>query len=284
MQAVKRAITVAVGLASAGAHAVEPTPTLQPTSKWQVDYALAECRLLRTFGDGDRRVTLQLTRLGVDDALELSLAGPSIPATYTDLPAKVATSTVGAIGGMYGHGYPAEEGAPAMLRFHANTALAAALRSDTAAGKPTTLHIGFTRRFDADVDLGTMAAPLAALDRCTDDLVREWGLDPAEQHQRKVPPLPVDNARDWLQSADYPNDLIRSASGGAVIVHLIGGVDGSVTSCGVSKAAGTKAFEELTCRLLIQRAHFHPATNAAGQPIRSLWIQRVDWRPGYLVG
>lgn len=87
-------VAVASGAVTADGIAAEPPAPLAPASKWQMDYAPAECRLLRTFAEGKDKTTLQLGRLDVSDVLEMALAGQHMPATDGDVAVSVSTSTV----------------------------------------------------------------------------------------------------------------------------------------------------------------------------------------------
>jgi hypothetical protein len=60
------------------------------------------------------------------------------------------------------------------------------LRSDTAANRPTQLSVDLSRRYSVQLELGPMKGPLVALDKCTDDLITTWGLDPAQQDSEKA--------------------------------------------------------------------------------------------------
>ncbi len=273
------ATIIAVAACPAAAAAKEFVP-LAPATKWQMDYAPSECRLLRTFGEGKGQTTLQLSRLDVNDVLEMALAGPRIPVTDENLPAVVSTSTVAQVPGMTARGFAAGVGAPGSLRFRPDKDLPAALRSDVAAGQPTRLGVNFARRYAMQLDVGPMKAPLAALDKCMDDLITRWGLNPAEQRQRKSAPEPVGNVADWFKADDYPAALNRGGAVGAVVMRLVVAADGSVKDCAVAKAGGDKVFEDLTCRLATLRGKFRPAIGPGGQPIASVWIQRVTWQPG----
>jgi hypothetical protein len=56
---------------------------LQPSSTWQVDYAEADCRLLRRFGEGDAAVYLELKRGLAFDSYAWTLYGAALP-KYTE--------------------------------------------------------------------------------------------------------------------------------------------------------------------------------------------------------
>lgn len=267
-------------LASAATLAVaaDPASPLAPATKWQMDYAPNECRLLRSFGTGRDAVTVQFSRLDPVPHLEMTLVGQRLPATATSMPTRFSTTTILNVDAR-AQGYAGQGAVLPSIHFQPNAGIAAALRSDAVASQPTRLGVKFGRGFAATIDLGSMKGPLAALDTCVDDLVRTMGLDPAEQRARASGPEPVGNVGEWFRPGDYPPALNRMVAGGVVVVRLVVGANGAVTDCAVAKAGGDRAFEELTCSLATERGRFTPARGSAGQPIASVWARRIRWQP-----
>jgi TonB family protein len=124
-----------------------------------------------------------------------------------------------------------------------------------------------------------MKGALLALDKCMDNLMTTWGLDPTKQRQRRSAPEPANEPANWFQPGDYPTGLNRNGIGAVVILRLLVGSDGRVTNCAISKAGGDKSFEDLACRLATARARFKPAIGADGKPMDSVWINGVRWEP-----
>lgn len=269
-------------LTSAGASAGtgKPPAPLAPSSKWQLDYGMSECRLLRSFGEGRDRITLQLGRGYLEDVVEMALASARIPSSEGYVDVSVGTTTVEKVPGMRARGFDAGRKTSSVLRFRPDQDLPRALLSDAASGKPTVLKVAFVHGYAARLELGIMKNALASLDRCMDDLVKGWGLDPNEQRARRSAPIPIDPPSKWFGAGDFPANLNHAGVGAIVVIRLMTGSDGAVTGCTVAKSGGDEAFETLTCRLAIARARFRPAIGANGEPIASAWIQRIDWRPG----
>jgi hypothetical protein len=258
----------------------EPSTPLPPSSKWQIDYASGECRLIRSFGEGKDLVTLQFARGGDIDTIDMALGGRGMPATREEVPVSVGTSTVAQVHGMHAQGIAVEDHVLGSIQFHSDIDLPKALRSDVSHGKPTVLSVVFVRGYAVALNLGSMKAPLAALDACADDLVKGWGVDLAEMRRQRSAPQPANNVSQWFKASDYPDKQVHQGAGGLVGIRLVIGVDGAVKKCEVYKSGGDKAFEDLTCRLVSERARFHPAIGADGRPIVSLWARRVNWKPG----
>lgn len=262
------------------ATAAEPGPPIAPSSKWQMDYAPTECRLMREFGEGKDQILLQISRYDLRDRLEMGLAGRRFPVTDDRQPVSVSTTTVAEVPGMHAQGFAGMRGGLATLRFQPDDDLPKALRSDVEAGKPTILGVRFVGRYAARFDLGSMKGALDALDKCSDNLIASWGLDPVQQRQLKSMAEPADNPANWFRPEDYPSGMNHMGLGGAVIIRLLVGADGSVQKCEVTKSGGDKVFQDATCTAANKRAKFRPAIAADGQPVASVWIKRIDWRPG----
>lgn len=275
-------VLVTLALVSGDAAAQELPKPLAPSSKWQIDYASGDCRLIRSFGEGRHLVTLQFARANDIDELVMALGGREMPTTREEVPVAVGTSTVAQVPGMHARGVATDDHLLGSIRFHTDVDLPKALRSDVSQGKPTVLSVAFVRGYQLALDLGMMKAPLAALDACADDLVKGWGVDLAQMRRQRSAPEPANDVSRWFRSSDYPEKQGHQGAGGLVGIRLVVGVDGAVKKCEVYMSGGDKAFEETTCRLVMERARFRPAIGADGRPIASLWARRVNWRPGDL--
>lgn len=281
MLRIGRASTVLITLLAqtANVQARGSDAPLSPISKWQMDYASGDCQLIRSFGTDQDPVTLQFTRNGIVDSIELAIAGRRIPVTRQHVPIAIGTSTVDRVHGTLAQG-SGGDGVLGTIRLLSDLDLPKALNSDVDAGKPTVLSVKFVRGYAAAFALGSMKAPLAALDACNEDLVKGWGIDIEAMRQQRSPPQPVNDVSTWFLAKDYPEKLERRGEGGQVFIRLIVGDDGTVRKCEVPKSGGDKTFEDITCRSAIERARFRPAIGADGRPIASMWYRGIHWVAG----
>ena len=67
--------------------------------------------------------------------------------------------------------------------------------------------------------------------------------------------------------SDYPKGLGKAGIGGHVAIDFTVGVTGRVTRCRVTRSSGVPQLDDLTCRLIVERFRFRPATDAAGRPV-----------------
>lgn len=88
---------------------------------------------------------------------------------------------------------------------------------------------------------------------------------------------PIDPA-GWVTSGDYPLDALRANEQGAVAFMLAVSADGVPTECNVTTSSGSPSLDTGTCALLLQRARFTPARDAAGQPTSGVFRSRINWK------
>ena len=69
------ATMVASAVFAPAASAKKQPQVLQPSSKWNLDYAESKCRLLRTFGEGDDEVVLIMDQSRPGDVFSMTVAG-----------------------------------------------------------------------------------------------------------------------------------------------------------------------------------------------------------------
>ena len=80
-----------------------------------------------------------------------------------------------------------------------------------------------------------------------------------------------------IRDSDYPREASRAKVGGEVEVRFTIEATGRVTGCRVTRSSGDASLDATTCRLIEERFRFKPATNAAGDAIRSPYGWRQSW-------
>lgn len=253
---------------------------LEPTSPWSMDYAEDSCRLGRTFGSGPDGVFFYLERFAPSTEQFVVVAGKPLSA-YENKPvglrfspdAPLRESTI--FWGTHGSFAPAviaptvdlvekPEGEPRTARMLA--ALSPEKEKiinafEVLTGKNVALRL----------NLGSMGAAFKAMRQCTDELVTHWGLD-AEVHRTLTSPvIPKTSPGKWVTNDDYPSDAIRKGVQGVVPFRLIVGADGIPTACHVQRPTEPADFSAHACKLLLKRARFDPALDAAGKPVSSYY-------------
>ncbi|RYF47789.1 MAG: hypothetical protein EOO38_11450 [Cytophagaceae bacterium] len=276
------AIAIMMTLAALAAD-VAPSGTppnlLSATSKWQMDYAPSECRLVRSFGTGSNKITLQFGRMLVENYLEMTIAGPNLQSSKGVSAVSISTKAMANIPNIQVQSLERTDTGLDVIRLNSNGSIPIALNRDITAKVSTVMTIALSKDKRLDIGLGPMAGAMAALDKCMDDLMTTWGLTPAEQRARRSSPQPLNKPVDWFRPEDYPAFHGFFGGGALITIRLIVSATGSLSNCEVAKAGGSKDFKDLTCQIALKRARFLPAVGNDGQPIDSVWITRIRWMP-----
>lgn len=100
----------------------------------------------------------------------------------------------------------------------------------------------------------------------------------AQTNQATPPRRARANLNQYFSADDYPpNALVRGAQG-TTGVRLRIGADGAVTGCTVNHSSGDAALDAATCAILLGRARYEPARDAAGRAVPGKDYGRVTWR------
>jgi TonB family protein len=100
----------------------------------------------------------------------------------------------------------------------------------------------------------------------------------AQVNQATPPRRARANLSQYFSTDDYPlNALARGAQGTAGFRLWIG-TDGAVTGCTINHSSGDAALDAATCAILLGRARYEPARDAAGRAVPGKDYGRVTWR------
>lgn len=283
MRAVVALAIAAAGLTPATLQA--QTTVLEPSSKWHLDYADASCRLGRTFGEGDQKTVLFLDQHEPSRSFAWTVAGKPVERFSEQREPEVRFGTLppvqrdrdqsGILGGelkgfgaaLIGAGHKQE------LPFDAQKEIATPGLSqlDLGDGSQVTwieLARGDKRRLR--LNTGSMKGAFEALNRCTGDLVKAWGLDLEQQQARSSRP-------DWInkdavaRQLRYPATALRAGNRARLNMRIMVDANGKPTQCVLTKVTLADAFNEAACQQVMRSARFIPARGADGRPIASYY-------------
>ncbi len=258
---------------------------LASTIKWEINYDKEACHLLNKFGTGDDEVTLRMTRYRPGDQFDISLYGPRFKSDTTYVQTEVSfdpnppqkrlalAATVGKklplllLGGLHLiHDIQDKD---------AKTKIAAVTPEQE--GKVTGITLKLKRKQPIFLKTGSLAGPLRAMRKCTDDLIQSWGYEPAQFARIKDGPVPLSSLETWLKGSDYPFLALVQNESGEVQFRLEVNPDGSVGNCHILYRTSPDQFADHTCKLLRERAKFLPAVDITGMPTRWYYINKVRW-------
>ncbi|HSI16422.1 MAG TPA: energy transducer TonB [Sphingomonas sp.] len=248
------------------AAAADPV-ALPPAGKWQVEYADMMCLLSRDYGAGPDKRTLALRVSPTNVRREITLIAPGTAMSDRGVASITLPPDGHAVTGTYWRTpLPGAAGNAASTFF--------------ADGTLDNLDKASAIDIRLDDEHRTLAVPgiagaLTALSRCQDDLLKSWGIDPAEP-QREAVHVTGNPARFFGVTA-YPPAAIAAHAQGRVV--SVAGVDkrGGVTSCTVVVSSGNKALDDGTCRIIREQVHLIPARDKDGNAIASHYVLPVRW-------
>ena len=289
-------VSIIAAASPAAAQSSKDPLVLKPSSAWHVDYADDRCRLARQFGEGDEQVYAFFDRYGPSEYFRLTVAGKPVKTSVEKADAAVqfgpseAQQEILFFNGNLGK-------RPALL-FAGNVRVAPATASEFAAATKRDdddridfapisearqkairyLSIGKPLRRAVTLETGSMRAPFAALDKCIDNLMTNWGID-TEKHKTLTRKLkPQQSPGKWVVSSDYPLDMLASGQPAIVEFRLSVGVDGIPTACYIQSTTRPKEFDDAVCKSVMRRARFDPALDADGKPLVSYYRNTVRFQ------
>ena len=260
----------AVALLSQALAAPISTP-LAPTGKWTVDYADAACILSRTYGVGDPHTTLGINPSLLASGLELITVAPG--ATTTRYRTMKGTLTLQPSGQTIASDISVYE-----IKAENKTVTTLRAQDDAAAEilRSTTLTIAFANRSQTAFAVPGMTGAAGALKACQDDLLRHWGIDPAERDLPK-PTSGTPSSAMWITNDDYPASALRAREQGAVTIVWTIQTDGTVGDCRAVQSSGSKALDDAACSAITRRGRYAPPLGADGKPHARHGMRKVVW-------
>jgi hypothetical protein len=261
---------------------------LAPVTPWHVDWTDRTCVLDRGFGSKEALTVLRFERVAPTSSFQLSLLGralgPGDGSARTTVRLGFGTpKPTNSIEAQLGTTHLGTPLVTVPLVLIGNTSLRTAERgadtppvtpADEAAVRIVSIAVnGRAMTFLT----GPMDHAFAALRKCTDDLVRTWGLDPVQQSTLSKPVEPTSYPGSWLKSNDYPAGMLMKGAQALVAFRLMVDIAGLPTACEIDRSYGDAPFQKATCRALMLHARFRPALDAKGAPIASYYINTVRW-------
>ena len=284
----KFALALAVA-ASAPALAKKPEAPLKREGRWLMDYADSTCHLSAAFGTGNDKIIARFSQAGPDEPFRLSLFGKRLydgaaaltRAQITFLPSNVQSEWRRGLNdsiSLSGGKLPALNVEGVRLdNLNASGPDQRTLPAVTPEIEKS-VHTLLVRRNAGSfaLNLETMGPPMAAMRKCADELVRQWGFDPQELKSRQSRAQPL-NVRNWLDPRNYPKSLSNKNLAATVAFRLMIDATGTPTDCIVQEATSPPEVGPETCKMLMRTAKFQPARDKDGTPVPDFFASRASW-------
>jgi hypothetical protein len=260
-------------LAASGVGAqVKASSDAAPSPKWQVDWGEFRCLLLRTI-PGDKPITLAVSASPAKASPQLLLVSKSWKANSIDRSGDV---TVGLV----------PTGQPIAARATIQS-FGSAGRSISVDGLPpdmldriarsTGLTLSSKNKVITSISFNDAKEAVVALRECNGELLRSWGIDPAQQKQLKTPahwePPPVKG--HVMDISDIPASNVRQRSWGEAVVVFDVAADGSTSGCKVITATDNRD-RRVACEYLTKRGKYVPAIGLDGGPVPSRNVESFE--------
>ncbi|MEQ1498447.1 MAG: energy transducer TonB [Novosphingobium sp.] len=284
-------LSLAVGQFPAAAANKAPI-SLPKTTKWEMNYDIDACHLFARFGNGVDSALLSLTRTAPGDYVQMTIFSKVLKFDGIAMPVQVAfggqaipfsrtgvaiTAGDDKVPGVIIEGLRLDGWEPPKSTREPVQAPGLTSAAEAAANSITIKRKGGKAY---RLETGSMAAPMAAMRTCTDDLLVQWGFDPKVQATLSRQAQPASNPGTWFRSGDFPEKALHRGQNGIVRFRLDVAPSGAVTGCRILFRTNPDEFADLSCKLLMVRAQMKPALDAAGQPVKSYYISRINWVAG----
>lgn len=284
------AIALVAGAGSSPARAGDAL-TLEPSSRWELDYAADSCALRRTFGEGEQQSQLEIRRFQPGISLQTTIATKAMPMTRRNFRYRFDPKVDWQDGVAANYVYFAEsfEGVifyPRLVDLpfkdtKDDAELAQFFKTadlvgmEAKAGESVqSLSLSGAFRDDLVLKTGSLSAPLIALNACIDELLGHWGID-VEAHKTLTRPATAKNVSKMGRLIPYPPKMLAQRLPGIVNVRLEVDEAGAVRGCHIQMQLSDPAFEQASCKTLQKKLKFDPALDKEGKPIASYWINLV---------
>lgn len=276
---------------------------LEPSGDWSLDYADDSCALRRTFGEGEERVWLEIMQLAPRYPARVTIAGTDFTKKRKKaaldqtpilrfLPAGTDEQYSLFAFGDYGEGLQGLAVYAPLERTLPSVDAAPAVGSGTVpmylrGGRPFPGHsknsnaIALLGAFERDLILktGDLERPFEAMRACMDDLTKQWDVAMAKGITLSQAPLPR-NLETWAEPImdRFPRGLRRFADQVTIRARVIVGADGKAEQCRIVEPVVDAEYEQRTCGVILSAGEYEPARDAAGRPVRELYIQNIVYR------
>jgi len=272
------ALSILLPLVAAGQAAAaqpQPAPASTPeTAKWIAKWEENGCSLVRTAG-GSGGVQLRLEPSALAEGARISFAdgawsrdpiGSAKKASLVLRPRGVRLS---------GQAYPLSwDGVAGRgLSFNSDSP---GLAEAFGASEGAALEID--GKVVAEIRYAGAAAALKSLRRCSDALLRDWGIDTARLAALSAMPKKLGDW-NWADEKDFPDPAIFGRKVRRTTLRFTVGIDGHARDCVPVVGSGDRSIDARSCALMAQRARFSPALDRDGRPTEAQSVLSWVWVP-----
>jgi hypothetical protein len=279
----------AVAFAVLSLEAPAAAQSFAPSGPWEISANEDSCFLKREFSAGEDALTLEMQRFFPGDIRAVITSKTLVPTTsikiryrlnddgawHEDIAKHNARATEGRavvvllwamLLPQVRSGMTSEE----LVAFFTKQDLNALEMETGSTVKTLTLEEVFEK--PVTLGLGSLAAPIKALNSCYDDLQTIWGIDVAAQKNLMRPAMPTKSTEEKIyEPIAY---IVSSAKPSDLTVRLIISPIGEIESCHFDKIKTPQAAIDSFCKEIRRKVDFEPALDAAGKGVRAAYAYR----------
>ncbi|MBS7668295.1 hypothetical protein [Croceicoccus gelatinilyticus] len=263
----------------------QPLPLL-PSTPWVMDYAEDSCKLRRAFrseeDDGEGKpYMLEFQQYGPSDSFDVMVYGKGLKQRQgrdltirwsEDGPdreekAKSLIEVDDHDGVIFSHTFLDPE-----IKTEETPPLVVVGLLQDAEAKADGLYLLKGLRSDVIFKTGNLRPAFDAMRKCTDELMRHWGIDVAAYKARISSPKPIDYKK-WVRRfvSLFPQERAARYSRFHNSIRLDIDETGAVTACHTLFRMEPENVMKESCDLIKKVAKFEPAIGRDGSPIKGIW-------------
>ena len=295
-------LLAATCLAGANAASAKDDPglvLLEPSSSWNLDMGEHKCRIARLFGEGENKTIFMIDQWDPSKSAQWTVAGPALEKYRNGRDTSFEFSgggdsgefeLLGSFFGEFGNAIQSssgfvpdesdDDGEDEEPDYLANPRSLPALDAKGAAGIEW-LTVTQRGRTPVRLKLGSLEAPLAAMNVCMEDLVEFWGFDVEEQRKVASPPEVTNMPKVVREVAErYPESALRRGAQADFHIRMTIDTQGQIENCVLLNQTAADNFElgGHPCTAFERYAKIEPARDKEGQPVRTYLANRIVYR------
>lgn len=241
-----------------------------PAGRWVVDWGDTRCSLIRR-NDGQPASIFALRTTPGTGRWEIRLLNPDWPRVVYDSPERIRV-TLEPQGRLLEGEMEATE-----------TPLGRAIVVDELEEETLSAFVGAQAiRVDRgderilDMRLPGLSIGMNALRDCVDEVMLEWGIDPAAFAALRT--RPRGNIAAVFEHDDYPFDALTKNHEGTSVFRMTIDRGGRVMDCATVLSSGHDDLDERACSVVRQRLRVEPGIGPDGNPTVAPMVAKITWR------
>lgn len=270
-------------LAMSSAAAAEPK---QPTGKWIVNFADAQCVATRNYGSETDPIYLVFKAPATGGSLQIGIARKGRDIEPKQFDGEVVIDEAPAIQTNLLEFGNTKLGQRALLVNLSSQNVASlrpaktlAIRARDRGFSKLGTRLGQGGRSEGETfALTQMEALMKTLDTCTADLRSVWKVWEYDKGPSGLKEGPSGDLSGIFSPDDYPGIAMLKDQMGSVAFVLLIDERGKVADCTVTETSGVASLDAQSCAVVKERAKFKPAIGLDGKPSKSSYFQRIRWR------